>query len=82
MWKWIQKLASPQVFYETTNKLIPWFFWPFIALIILGLYWGLVLAPADYQQGEKFSNYFTSMFPVLGCLCWSILLWQLLAVSV
>ena len=54
MWKWIQKLASPKVFYETTNKLIPWFFWPFIVLIIIGLYWGLVLAPADYQQGESF----------------------------
>ena len=23
-------------------------------LIIIGLYWGLVLAPADYQQGESF----------------------------
>jgi len=54
MWKWIQKLASPKVFYETTNKLVPWFFWPFIVLIIIGLYWGLVLAPADYQQGESF----------------------------
>ena len=54
MWKWIQKLASPKVFYETTDKLIPWFFWPFIVLMIIGLYWGLVLAPADYQQGESF----------------------------
>ena len=54
MWKWIQKLASPKFFYEITNKLIPWFFWPFIVLIVIGLYWGLVLAPADYQQGESF----------------------------
>ena len=81
MWKWIQKLASPKVFYETTNKLIPWFFWPFILLIIIGLYWGLVLAPADYQQGESFRIIYIHV-PVPGCLCWSILLWQLLVVSV
>ena len=54
MWKWIQRLASPKVFYETINKLIPWFLWPFIGLALLGLYWGLVVAPADYQQGESF----------------------------
>ena len=54
MWKWIQKQASPKVFYKTCNRLIPWFFWPFIALFIVGLYWSLVIAPADYQQGNGY----------------------------
>jgi heme exporter protein C len=54
MWKWIQRQASPKVFYQTCNRLIPWFFWPFISLLILGLYWSLVISPADYQQGDGY----------------------------
>lgn len=33
---------------------MPWFAWPAGLLIAIGLYGGLVLAPADYQQGEAF----------------------------
>ena len=54
MWKWIQRQASPKVFYLTCNRLIPWFFWPFLSLLILGLYWSLVISPADYQQGDGY----------------------------
>ena len=54
MWKWIQRQASPKVFYQTCNRLIPWFFWPFLSLLILGLYWSLVISPADYQQGDGY----------------------------
>ena len=54
MWKWIQRQASPKVFYQTCNRLVPWFFWPFISLLIVGLYWSLVVSPADYQQGDGY----------------------------
>ncbi|EEZ80542.1 MAG: heme ABC transporter permease [Candidatus Thioglobus sp.] len=54
MWKWIQAFASPQNFYYTAKKIIPWFLYPFIALSLVGLYWGLVIAPVDYQQGESY----------------------------
>ncbi len=54
MWKWIQAFASPQNFYYTAKKIIPWFLYPFIVLTLVGLYWGLVVAPADYQQGESY----------------------------
>ncbi|MDG2353549.1 MAG: heme ABC transporter permease [Gammaproteobacteria bacterium] len=53
MWKWIQAFASPQNFYRISEKLIPWFLYPFIALTLAGLYWGLVVSPADYQQGDS-----------------------------
>ncbi len=53
MWKWIQAFASPQNFYRISEKLIPWFLYPFIALTLVGLYWGLVVSPADYQQGDS-----------------------------
>ena len=53
MWKWIQAFASPQNFYRISEKLIPWFAYPFVILTLVGLYWGLVVSPADYQQGDS-----------------------------
>ena len=54
MWKWIQAFASPKNFYQISSKIIPWFLYPFIIITLVGLYWGLVIAPADYQQGESY----------------------------
>ncbi len=53
MWKWIQAFASPQNFYRISEKLIPWFLYPFITLTLVGLYWALIVSPPDYQQGES-----------------------------
>jgi heme exporter protein C len=54
MWKWIKKFSSPQHFYYYCNKFIPWFGWIFGILTAVGLYYGLVIAPIDYQQGESY----------------------------
>ncbi|MBM5812639.1 MAG: heme ABC transporter permease [Gammaproteobacteria bacterium] len=51
---WLHKLASPPHFYRIAGRLAPWLGWPALALILIGLYGGLVLAPADHQQGEGF----------------------------
>ncbi len=48
------KMASPPHFYRFTGRLIPWLSWIFLILVVVGLYGGLVLAPADYQQGDSF----------------------------
>jgi len=53
-WTWFHKLASPPHAYRIAARLVPWFAWPAGALIVAGLYGGLVLAPADYQQGDAF----------------------------
>ena len=53
-WTWFHKLASPPHAYRIAGRLAPCFGWPAFALIALGLYGGLVLAPADYQQGDAF----------------------------
>lgn len=53
-WTWFHKLASPPHAYRIAARLVPWFAWPAGALIAAGLYGGLVLAPADYQQGDAF----------------------------
>jgi heme exporter protein C len=54
MWNWFHKLASPPYFYRIAAVLEPWLFWPAIALLLTGVYGGLVLAPADYLQGDGY----------------------------
>ena len=53
-WTWLHKFASPPHAYRIAGVLAPWFGWPAFVLIVAGLYGGLVLAPADYQQGDAF----------------------------
>jgi heme exporter protein C len=53
-WTWFHRLASPPHAYALAIRLTPWFGWPAAALILAGLYGGLVLAPPDYQQGDGF----------------------------
>jgi len=58
MWKWFHMLASPPHFYRIAGLTIPWFGWPALILILVGLYGGLVLAPSDYQQGDGFRIFY------------------------
>jgi heme exporter protein C len=53
-WTWFHRLASPPYIYALARRLTPWFGWASGLLILAGLYGGLVLAPADYQQGDGF----------------------------
>ncbi|MCW9012144.1 MAG: heme ABC transporter permease [Gammaproteobacteria bacterium] len=50
----VHKFSSPRNFYVMSGKLIPWFAWPCLILLVAGLYYGLIEAPADYQQGESY----------------------------
>jgi heme exporter protein C len=54
MWKWFHQLASPRYFYDLAGRVIPWLVWTTVLLMMAGLAGGLVLAPADYQQGDGF----------------------------
>ena len=47
------KTGSPPWFYKYSGYLIPWLWVGFIVLTVIGLYLGLFVAPADYQQGES-----------------------------
>ena len=53
-WAFAHRFASPPHFYRIASALIPWVAWGFAALLIAGLYLGLVVAPPDYQQGESY----------------------------
>lgn len=53
-WTWFHRLGSPPYVYALAARLTPWFAWSAAALIVVGLYGGLVLAPPDYQQGDDY----------------------------
>ncbi|MDB5971099.1 MAG: Heme exporter protein [Hydrocarboniphaga sp.] len=54
MWTWFHRLASPPTFYRLADRFSPWLAVIAALLIGYGLVGGLVLAPADYQQGDAF----------------------------
>jgi heme exporter protein C len=47
-------MGSPRYFYNVAAKLIPWFMVGFVITLAVGIYMGLFVAPADYQQGESY----------------------------
>ena len=54
MFVWFHRFASPEYFYRFAGRATPWFGWSCLILLAVGLYLGLVVAPADYQQGESY----------------------------
>lgn len=52
--RFLHKFSSPPYFYWLSGKMLPWLTVLFLVLLVYGLYGGLVLAPADYQQGDSF----------------------------
>ena len=54
MWTFIHRFASPPYFYGFAGRLLPWLSWLTAGLLVGGLVSGLILAPADYQQGESY----------------------------
>jgi heme exporter protein C len=52
--RFFHRMASPPHFYAFTERLMPWMVVIFVLLVVSGLYGGLYLAPADYQQGDSY----------------------------
>ena len=51
---WWHRLGSPRWFYQISGSW-PWIFGLLaLALLASGTFWGLAIAPADYQQGNSF----------------------------
>ena len=53
-WTFFHKLGSPKWFYEISGKLLPWVAAFSLLALVIGIVWGLVFAPEDYQQGNSF----------------------------
>jgi len=54
MWNFIHKFSSPKHFYFFSGRIIPWLGWSCLAFMLAGLYYGLWVAPPDYQQGQSY----------------------------
>ena len=52
--RFVHQLSSPRYFYAFAGRLVPWLGAICALLMVAGLYLGLVVAPADYQQGESY----------------------------
>src|SRR5271165_2080573 len=48
----INWLANPARFMRLSAKAVPWCGWTAVGVLLFGLFWSLVLAPPDYQQGD------------------------------
>jgi heme exporter protein C len=51
---WFHKFGSPPTFYRVAGLALPWLYATALVAGAIGLYGGLFIAPADYQQGESF----------------------------
>ena len=83
---WLHRLSSPPTFYRFAGTLLPWAMALAVLCGIIGLYGGLVLAPADYQQGDAYRIIFIhvpsawmSMFvyAVMGVSGFMALVWRM-----
>lgn len=54
MMRFLHKFSSPPYFYDISGRMLPWLTALLVVLLCYGLYGGLVMAPADYQQGDSF----------------------------
>ena len=54
MWQWLYRWGSPKWFYLQSARLLPALSIGTCLLLFTGILWGLLFAPADYQQGDSF----------------------------
>ena len=95
MMQFFHKMASPRYFYSLAGRLIPWLGVSCLLFMLAGLYYGLIEAPPDYQQGDSYRIMFIhvpaawmSMFVyvvmagagLIG-LVWHIKLAEMIAIS-
>lgn len=86
MWKLLYQLASPKQFYTLSGRLISWLSVSGAFVLFAGLLWGLVFAPADYQQGDAFRIIYVhvpcaflsmSLYATMGFLALLLLVWRI-----
>src|SRR3954453_559216 len=53
-WVWFHRFGSPPWVYGFAQRWTSWFGGIAVAAMLIALYGGLILAPADYQQKDAF----------------------------
>jgi len=86
MWKWLHPYAKPERSYQLAGKLLPWFVVLTIVTFVVGIIWGLLFAPADYQQGDSFRIIYihvpaaimaTGAYSTMAIAAFVALVWQI-----
>jgi len=86
MWKWLHPYAKPEKSYQLAGILLPWFVAATVVTFAVGTVWGLVFAPADYQQGESFRIIYihvpaalmaTGAYSAMAIAAFVALVWQI-----
>ncbi|MDY4593583.1 MAG: heme ABC transporter permease [[Pasteurella] aerogenes] len=77
MWKWLHPYAKSETQYRLCGKFIPFFMVLTLLLLGVGVVWGLVYAPADYQQG----NSFRIMYVHVPAAIWSMGIYVSMAIA-
>jgi heme exporter protein C len=77
MWKALHQLAIPERLYTLCGRWIPWLAVSSALLLVIGLIWGFVFAPADYQQGQSYRIIYLHV-PVA---MWSMGIYALMALA-
>ena len=86
MWRILNSLISPKIFYQLASFTLPWLTALFLIFFSYGLIGGLLLAPADYQQGDGFRiiyihvpSAFLSLFiySVMAGAAFTALVWRI-----
>jgi len=53
VWRFFHQWGSPKSFFELSGRCLPWIGGMALLILFSGLLWGLLYAPADYQQGHS-----------------------------
>lgn len=86
MWKFLYQMASPRSFFRLTQSWLPWIGYAAFFFLVTGLVWGLVFAPADYQQGDAFRIIYVhvpaafmsmALYAVMAFCALLLLVWQI-----
>ncbi len=86
MWKFLYQLASPRTFYTMTGRFVPWLACFSLLTLLMGMVWGLVFAPPDYQQGDAFRIIYVhvpcaflsmALYAWMGFLAVLLLVWRI-----
>src|SRR3989338_8695031 len=86
MWKLLYQLASPKSFYRLMGLWQSWLGAIALLALMSGLLWGLVIAPADYQQGDAYRIIYIhvpaafmsmALYGLMGFLAILLLVWRI-----
>ena len=84
--RWFHQFGSPPVFDGVAARFAPWFYIVAAPLLLWGMYAGLFVAPADYQQGDSYRILFVHVpsawmslfiYGVMGVNAFIALVWRI-----